>query len=132
VPETNAELFQRIRPRLSELDRELLAEDAEWVNPPDAVETGTRRGADDFLRAIARVFEGWDESNFEIESVIENGDDVIALGALRTLAQAGLEVTGEHAEIWTIEDGKIARMCWFRTHEEALAAAGVSRPGQRE
>jgi uncharacterized protein len=126
VPETNVELFERIRPRLSELTREFLTEDAEWVNPSDAVETGTRRGAGEFLRAVSRVFEGWDESNFEIERVLESGDDVIALGALRTRGQAGLEVTGEHAEIWTFEDGKVARMRWFRTHEEALEAAGQS------
>ena len=126
MPETNAELFERIRPHLSELDRELLTDDAEWVNPADAVETGTRRGADNFLRAVARIFEGWDESTFEVERVLESGDDVVALGALRTRGQAGLEVTGEHAEIWTFEDGTVARLRWFRTHAEALAAAGQS------
>jgi hypothetical protein len=36
---------RRIRP-------ELLAEDAEWVNPHDAIEPGTRRGADSFNAAI--------------------------------------------------------------------------------
>jgi len=126
VPETNVERFNRIRPRLSELDQGALADHAEWVNPPDAVETGTRRGAGAFLQAIARVFEGWDESIFEVERVVESGDDVVALGALRTRGQAGLEVTGEHAEIWTFANGKVARMQWFRTHEEALAAAGQS------
>jgi ketosteroid isomerase-like protein len=126
VPETNAQLFARIRPRLSTLDRSMLTDDAEWVNPADAVETGTRRGADEFLRAVSRVFEGWDESNFETERVLESGDDVIALGMLRTRGQAGLEVTGEHAEVWSFRDGKVCRLQWFRTHPEALAAAGSS------
>ena len=37
---------RRIRP-------ELLAEDVEWVNPHDAIEPGTRRGADCFNRRLA-------------------------------------------------------------------------------
>jgi ketosteroid isomerase-like protein len=126
--ESNVERFQRLRPRLPELGREALADGAEWVNPADAVETGTRRGADAFLRAVARVFEGWDESTFEVERVLESGSDVVALGALRTRAQGDLEVTGEHAEIWTFADGKVTRMRWFRTHAEALSAAGLAAP----
>jgi len=61
VPQANVERFKRMRRRLSErrtLDRDLLADDAEWVNPPDAAETGPRRGADAFLKAVASVFEG--------------------------------------------------------------------------
>ena len=124
----DVERFRRMRSQLSErrtLDRRLLADDAEWVNPADAVEPGTRRGADGFLQAIASVFEGWDSSVFEIERVIENGDDVIALGGLRTRSRTGLEVTNRHGEVWTFRDGKVVRMQWFQTHAETLEAAGV-------
>jgi ketosteroid isomerase-like protein len=128
MSEKNVERFLRVRSELSErrtLDRELLADDAEWVNPDDAVETGSRRGADSFLQAIASVFEGWEESVFEIERVIESGDDVIALGKLRTRGRAGIEASGPHGEIWTFGNGKVIRMRWFQTHAETLAAAGV-------
>jgi ketosteroid isomerase-like protein len=129
VPGSNLERFEELRRRLSEeraLDRELLAEDAEWHNPDDAVEPGRRRGADSFLEAVASVFEGWEESVFDIERVIERGDDVIALGQLRTRGRAtGIEATGPHGEIWTFEQEKVARMRWFNTHAETLAAAGV-------
>jgi ketosteroid isomerase-like protein len=129
----NVERFHELRRRLSEertLDRELLTDDAEWVNPDDAVEPGTRRGADSFLEAVASVFEGWEESVLEIERVIENGDDVIALGQLRTRGRStGLEASGAHGEIWTFDDaGKVSRMAWFNTHEETLAAAGLADP----
>jgi ketosteroid isomerase-like protein len=129
----NLKRFHELRQRLSErgeLDRELLTDDAEWVNPDDAVEPGTRRGADSFLEAVASVFEGWQESVFEIERVIENGDDVIALGLLRTRGRAtGLAASGPHGEIWTFDDaGKVARMAWFNTYAETLASAGLADP----
>ena len=132
MPE-NVDRFLRLRTELSErraLDRELLADDAEWVNPDDAVEPGTRRGADSFLQAIASVFEGWEESVFEIERVIESGGDLIALGRLRTRGRAvGIEASGPHGEIWSFENGKVIRMRWFQTHAETLAAAGVPAQG---
>jgi ketosteroid isomerase-like protein len=125
----NVERFHEVRRRLieeREFDRELLTEEAEWINPDDAVEPGTRRGADSFLVAIASVFEGWEESVFDIERVIERGEDVIALGQLRTRGRAtGIESTVPHGEIWTFDEGKVARMSWFNTYEETLAAAGV-------
>jgi ketosteroid isomerase-like protein len=128
MSDENVELFRRLRSRLSEhhaLDRELLADDAEWVNPHDAVEPGTRRGADGFLQAIASVFEGWEESVFDIDRVIATGDDVVALGTLRTRGRTGLEASGAHGEIWTFRNGRVTRMQWFQTHAETLATAGA-------
>jgi ketosteroid isomerase-like protein len=128
----NLKRFHELRRRLSEqrrLHRELLTEDAEWVNPDDAVEPGRRRGADSFLEAVTSVFEGWEESVFEIERVIDRGEDVIALGQLRTRGRATqIEATMPHGEIWTFDAGKVARMCWFNTHAETLAAAGIDDP----
>ena len=49
--------------------------DAEWVNPHDAVEPGTRRGADEFNRAIASVFATWDDVHFDTDRVIDDGDE---------------------------------------------------------
>jgi ketosteroid isomerase-like protein len=131
-PKGNAERMREIRRRLveeREPGRELLTDDAEWVNPDDAVEPGRRRGADSFLEAIASVFEGWEESIFDIERVIEHGDDVIALGQLRTRGRTtGIESTSPHGEIWTFDAGRVARMSWFNTHAETLAAAGYGDP----
>jgi ketosteroid isomerase-like protein len=133
VSQGNVQRFHHLRRRLSEdhdLSREVLDEDAEWVNPDDAVEPGSRRGADSFLQAVTSVFEGWQESIFEIERVIDRGEDVIALGRLRTRGRAtGIEATIPHGEIWTFDAGKVVRMCWFNTHAETLAAAGVDDEG---
>jgi ketosteroid isomerase-like protein len=108
-------------------DPELLAEDVEWVNPHDAVEPGTRRGADEFNRAIASVFATWDEVRFDTERVIDNGDQVIALGELcGQLHASGMAVRAAHGQLWTFRGGRVARMQWFNTHREALEAAGQS------
>ena len=81
---------RRIRP-------ELLAEDAEWVNPNDAIEPGTRRGADSFNAAISTVFTTWDDVRFDTERVIDSGDDVVALGQLwGRVDGAGMEISSPH------------------------------------
>ena len=108
------------------LGPEMLAEDAEWVNPPDAVEGGTRSGADAFNDAIASVFSAWDDVHFDTERVIEDGDTVVALGALRGHVRGpGIAVEAAHGQIWTFRDGRVIRMQWFNTHAEALQTAGV-------
>jgi len=108
------------------INRDLLADDAEWVNPHDAVEPGTRRGAEEFNEAIARVFATWDDVRFDTERVIESGDDVVAIGMLHGhVRAAGMEVDSPHGQIWTFRDGRVVRMRWFNTHRETLEAAGV-------
>jgi ketosteroid isomerase-like protein len=116
------QLFGERRVRL-----ELLPEDAEWVNPHDAVEQGTRRGADAFNAAIASVFAAWDDVRFDTERVIDNGDDVVALGLLHgRVHSVGMEVDSPHGEIWTFRGGRVVRMRWFNTHREALEAVALA------
>jgi ketosteroid isomerase-like protein len=125
----NRQRLERIHEQLfagRSLGPDLLAEDAEWVNPPDAVEGGTRRGFDAFNDAIASVFSAWDDVHFDTERVIENGDTVVALGALRGhIRGPGMAVEAPHGEIWTFRDGRVIRMQWFNTHAEALQIAEV-------
>jgi ketosteroid isomerase-like protein len=105
---------------------EMLAEDAEWVNPHDAIEPGTRRGADGFNAAITAVFDTWDDVRFDTERVIDNGDDIVALGLLHGRVDApGMEVDSPHGQIWTFRDGRVVRMRWFNSHRETLEAAGL-------
>ena len=105
---------------------ELLAEEAEWVNPRDAVEGGTRSGADAFNDAIESVFAAWDDVWFDTDRVIDKGDTLVALGVLRGhIRGPGMEVESPHGQVWTFRDGRVIRMQWFNTHDEALQAAGV-------
>jgi ketosteroid isomerase-like protein len=109
------------------VDPALLATDAEWVNPPEAVEPGTRQGADSFNRAVANVFAAWDDVVFETDRLIDNGNDVLALGRLRGhIHGPGMEVESPHGQIWSFRDGQVTRMEWFNTHREALQAGGIT------
>jgi ketosteroid isomerase-like protein len=109
------------------VDPALLAADAEWVNPPEAVEPGTRQGADSFNRAVANVFAAWDDVVFETDRLIDNGNDVVALGRLRGhIHGPGMEVESPHGQIWSFRDGLVTRMEWFNTHREALQAGGIT------
>jgi ketosteroid isomerase-like protein len=108
------------------VDPALLAPDAEWVNPPEAVEPGTRQGADSFNRAVANVFAAWDDVVFETDRLIDKGNDVVALGRLRGhIHGPGMEVESPHGQIWSFRDGLVTRMEWFNTYREALQAGGI-------
>ncbi len=125
----NVELFHRIHAdwhRHHRIGAGLLDEDVEWINPPYAVEPGTRRGIEGFNEAIESVFDAWDEWRFEPQRLLELDGDVLALGQVSGRSQgAGVEITRPHAQIWSFRDGKATRCRWFHGHEEALEAAGV-------
>jgi ketosteroid isomerase-like protein len=38
--------------------------------------------------------------------------------------KSGIEVQLPHAAVWTVRDGKVTRVVWFGTVDEAMAAAG--------
>ena len=106
---------------------ELLAEDAEWVNPSDAVEPGTRTGADEFNKAIASVFATWDDVHFDTDRVITTDEGAVVVGTLRGhLHDSGMEVSAAHGQVWTLREGQVTRMEWFNSHQAALEAAGVA------
>ena len=130
MPQENVDKLELIFEHLFEGRRigpQLLADDAEWVNPRDAVEGGTRKGANAFNDAIESVFAAWDDVWFDTHRVVENGDDrVVALGVLRGhIRGPGMEVESPHGQVWTFRDGRVARMEWFNTHADALQAAGL-------
>jgi ketosteroid isomerase-like protein len=130
VAPTDVERFHDLLRQWQEQRRlppEALTDDVEWVNPPDSVETGTRRGPDAFNEGIASVYEGWADSRFVPEQVVARGGEVVALGVLRVRGRAvGVDVQREHGQVWTFRDGRLARMRWFNSHRETLAAAGLT------
>jgi ketosteroid isomerase-like protein len=130
MSQENVEKLLAIQRRLfacRELGSDVLADHVEWVNPPDAVEPGTRLGVESFNDAIANIFAAWEHARFDIERVFDHGDDVVALGQVHGRGHAaGIEVDRPHGEIWTFRDGIVIRMRWFHSHRQTLEAVGLS------
>ena len=108
--------------------RAFLDEGVEWVNPPYAVEPGTRRGTGEFRDALDRMRASFGDVRVEVDEVMEAGDNAVVVSGSWTGEGTGSGVPMEttFSSLLTMRDGKIVRYQWFRGKAEALAAAGLS------
>jgi ketosteroid isomerase-like protein len=103
--------------------RHLIDADVEYVNPPDAVEGGTRRGR----AAFAGIRDAYEDVRIEPEQFLETGDDVVVIARISGKGRgSGVQIDWRQGYIWTIEAGKGVRFRWFNKPEQALEAAGLS------
>jgi ketosteroid isomerase-like protein len=72
-------------------------------------------------------YEAWESIHEEIEELIDAGDEVVSVVTIRGRGRAsGLELELTHQPaVWSIQHGKIVRVVWFRTRQEAIEAAGL-------
>ncbi|HEX2129851.1 MAG TPA: nuclear transport factor 2 family protein [Solirubrobacterales bacterium] len=101
------EVMERVTP--------LLDPDAEWVNPPEALERGTRVGIDGWRAAFENVKAGLGQSvRFEIEELVGQGDLVLATGKAHISGTtSGVEtVSPEWGAIFTVKERRIRRYEW--------------------
>ena len=125
--ETNVERLRRL------YDGEDIAalevtDDAEFVNPPEAIEPGIRRGAAEVTRALRKPYEAFDTTRYEVHDFFDGGDTVVAsVDFSARIGGSDSEVVQEEVHTWTFREGKVARFEWGRDLDAALAAAGISR-----
>jgi uncharacterized protein len=104
----------------------LLEPDAEFVNPPDAIDAGTRHGPLGFAGAWQAVLDAFGSSRHEVEELREVGGHVIASVVFQAEGtHSGIAVEQAEFHVWTLRNGRIARFAWFRSMKEALEAAGA-------
>ena len=108
-------------------DSGLLADDIEWVNDKQAVEPGTRKGAEAFDDAAEKVTSTFEGARVQFERFIDAGvDQVLVIGMLRGVGQgSGVDVGRRQGYLWTIRDGKAVRFQWFNNPAEAFESAGL-------
>lgn len=102
----------------------LLHPDVEYVNPPDAMEPGTRRGPDGWRGVVESMRQGLGPAaTAELEELRERGDLVFVRASLRTGGTAsGVEVGGPAlGALFTVQDGLVRRFEWRWNAEDALA-----------
>ena len=86
------------------------------------------RGHDALREFFRRYYEMWENLEHDIHDLVEVDDRVVAAVTVRGRGRAsGVEVEWtENTGVFTVRDGRIAKVVWFASLEEALAEAGVS------
>jgi ketosteroid isomerase-like protein len=98
----------------------------EYVNPPDAVDAGVRRGKG-LRTALGSLTDAFDEREHQLRRIFDGGDMVVADVVFSGRgATSGATVTHDEAHTWTFDGtGRILRFEWGRDLTTALKAVGL-------
>jgi uncharacterized protein len=99
----------------------LIDEELEYVNPPNALESGTRRDR----RTLGRIRDVYPDFRVEPERFVDAGEEVVVIGTARGTSTSGVEAQWRQGYVWTVREGRAVRFRWFNRPDEALAAVGV-------
>jgi ketosteroid isomerase-like protein len=135
MSEENVEIVRRIYTEgLIDRDPKRLVDhfatpDIEYVDPPDDVDSGSRRGRTEVLLALRRARQSFSEYQHKLHELFDVGDTVVAAVSFHATARRGNKsevIQKEEAHIWTLRDGKVVRFENRRNLKDALEAAGLS------
>ncbi|MGH2984057.1 MAG: nuclear transport factor 2 family protein [Solirubrobacterales bacterium] len=103
------------------MPRELMHDEIEWVNPPDAIETGTRRGLEQFEEAESALGRAYSSVEIEVERLVEGGDSVAAITDVLFHGRgSGIEVRQRMGFLFALREGKITRFEWSNDPDRLL------------
>jgi ketosteroid isomerase-like protein len=105
----------------------LMDPEIEWVNPPDAVEPGTRHGHAGFAEAAGSFSSVYSESRVTDATFYDAGER-IAVTASMASRGAGSEfpIDSQRGYVFDVRDGRVTRFAWFTDPAEALEAVGLA------
>jgi ketosteroid isomerase-like protein len=104
----------------------LMDPDIEYVNPPYAVEPGTRQGYEGFAIAAQNIRNVYPTRRFE-PLEFWDAQNRVAVRA-RVVARgvgSSVEIDVERGYVFDVRDGKVVRFAWFNEPLEALKAVGL-------
>jgi ketosteroid isomerase-like protein len=85
------------------------------------------RGHAGIVEALRTWAGTWDEWKAEIEEIIDAGDDVLVFDHQTGRGKgSGVPLDQHTSMIYSLREGKIVRVTWFRTRREGLEAVGLS------
>jgi ketosteroid isomerase-like protein len=107
---------------------DLFTDDCELETDPRFPEGGTFSGRESVRRFIAGLHQGWQGgSAVTVKEMRPAGDSVLAYWEWHATGQrSGIAVSSDLFGLWTLRDGRIARLRFFYDRAEALEAAGLS------
>jgi ketosteroid isomerase-like protein len=105
----------------------LLAPDFEVDATDRVLNPDHYEGIEGFRRLAGEMAEVWDSWEIEPLEFVENGDLVFVAHTVRARGKgSGIEVGQIYLSVWTLRNGKGARLALYVDRERALSAAGVS------
>jgi ketosteroid isomerase-like protein len=82
------------------------------------------------FRRFWEQFRGaWERIWIEVDRIVESGNEIVALFRFHGWGREGIEVQRPFAHLWTIRDGRFARMQAYADQDEALRA--IASTGRR-
>jgi len=107
--------------------------DVELVEWPEAPDSHQVRGIDEAIEIRDSWFEAWESLTFDVDEFLESGDRVVTCGRAHARGKgSAVAVDFDSYSVFTVRDGKVARMEFFIERESALAAAGLTETQEVE
>ena len=101
-------------------------EDAIYVNPPYAMEAGTREGRDAVEEIWNGIYSLFEFETVDVLEITEGAAGVLVVVRYRGRGRtSGAPVDVPMAHVVDIRDGRVARLAWYGTRAEAAEAAGL-------
>jgi ketosteroid isomerase-like protein len=98
----------------------------EWHDFAEQPDATAHHGREGFLEAVEQFAGGFEHFRVVIEEIFDHGDQVIICSrAVGRGRGSGATVEERRAGVWTLRNGSIVRVEWFRTQREALKAVGL-------
>ncbi len=82
-------------------------------------------GHEAIIDHATRWAELWETWTIKVEEYIDAGDDVVIVFREHAKGESGVEVGETHAEVYTVEEGKIVRRRGYHDVDEALRDVGL-------
>lgn len=129
MSEENVAIVQRGWERLEatgEPDWDATAEDVE-IHDHDIPDRSEYRGHAGLRQWFEDWGAAWAEWSFEPAEFIDAGDRVVVVGQMTATGRdSGLQVDRQDGIVYTMRQGKIVRVDYFNSRDQALEAAGLS------
>jgi ketosteroid isomerase-like protein len=93
------------------------------------------KGHSELREFFRRYYETWENRDDTLEELIDVGEHVVAVVTTTARGRtSGVDVElKRNAGVWTVRNGRVVRVVWYPSREEALAAArapGTQASGQ--
>ena len=105
---------------------DLLDPTIEYVNPEGAIESGIRKGIEEYFAIAEKMQEGWAYWRMYPERYVGVADEVAVVYRYEAQARSsGVRLEGRESARLTLRRRKIVRYEWFHAPEDALKAVGL-------